>query len=496
MCSPSCPASSLGLAATFAVGAVTILLERKLPHRKMLIVTGILMTWVLVILVGTTVQTFQVVGWLPVAPIEGVQLPYWAGTWLGIYPTWQGVLGAGRCRGVRRRQLPRRRARSRAAPAAGAQLRSQQLADGASPAGAPTRFSRSDSPPRARPARTRAPLRRRHAADLTAVPREFSPDEKRLSVHAELPTPERVGVQLATTAGKPVGWIAEPQRRRFLTLRWNGRLAGAKVPDGKYTVRLVDGLRVLAETPLTIDRIAPRAMNITAHNRGRQPFQGDKARVTTISPNGDGLRESAKISFTLSERAIVHFEVATTISIPKTIYELTANLRRGPEHVHVVPALVDRRRARTSCGSRRPTSAGNRRTYGDDTARRGRKLKSAVVRVLGVDAGFTAESYVAPSSARLAIETDAESLTLQTFRAGPEEGPTHSDSLMNGVPVNQPVTIPWTARHPPRDAQLRDRPLADGRLLREADGERRPRSATRRSPSGRPRSARRAGSRS
>ena len=27
------------------------------------------------------------------APIDGVQLPYWAGTWLGIYPTWQGVLG-------------------------------------------------------------------------------------------------------------------------------------------------------------------------------------------------------------------------------------------------------------------------------------------------------------------------------------------------------------------------------------------------------------------
>ena len=38
----------LGLAATLAVGGLTILLERKLPHRKMLIVTGVLMTWVLV----------------------------------------------------------------------------------------------------------------------------------------------------------------------------------------------------------------------------------------------------------------------------------------------------------------------------------------------------------------------------------------------------------------------------------------------------------------
>ena len=141
------------------------------------------------------------------------------------------------------------------------------------------------------------------------------------------------------------------------------------MPDGKYMVRLVDGLQVLAETPLTIDRIAPRAMNITAHNRGFQPFQGDKTRVTTISPNGDGLRESAKISFTLSERAIVHFEVATTISSPKTIYELTANLRPGRHTFTWFPHW--------SVGARTylvrittTDSAGNRRTYGDDTARR------------------------------------------------------------------------------------------------------------------------------
>jgi high-affinity iron transporter len=85
------PGVMLGLAATLAVGGLTIMLERKLPHRKMLVATGILMTWVLVILVGTTVQTFQVVGWLPVTPIEALQLPYWAGAWLGIYPTWEGV---------------------------------------------------------------------------------------------------------------------------------------------------------------------------------------------------------------------------------------------------------------------------------------------------------------------------------------------------------------------------------------------------------------------
>ena len=69
------------------------------------------------------------------------------------------------------------------------------------------------------------------------------------------------------------------------------------------------------------------------------------------------------------------------------------------------------------------------------------------MRLLGVDAGFTAESYVATSSARLAVETDAAGLTLQTFRAGGEDVGTFSDSIMNGVPVNAPVTIPWSARH-------------------------------------------------
>jgi high-affinity iron transporter len=83
---------ALGLAATFVVGLAVFVLERRLPHKKMLVATGILITWVLVVMVGTTVQTLQKVGWLPVSPVEGLELPYWAGLWLGLYPTWQGLL--------------------------------------------------------------------------------------------------------------------------------------------------------------------------------------------------------------------------------------------------------------------------------------------------------------------------------------------------------------------------------------------------------------------
>jgi high-affinity iron transporter len=77
---------TLGLALTGIVGAITFSLERKLPYKKMLIVTGALIALVLVVLVGNTARTMQGVGWLSIHPIE-VEFPLWMGTWLGVYPT-------------------------------------------------------------------------------------------------------------------------------------------------------------------------------------------------------------------------------------------------------------------------------------------------------------------------------------------------------------------------------------------------------------------------
>ena len=60
--------------------------------RRCSIATGLLITGVLVVLVGHTVQTMQVVGWMPVTPVEGLTLPFWAGMWFGVFPTWEGLL--------------------------------------------------------------------------------------------------------------------------------------------------------------------------------------------------------------------------------------------------------------------------------------------------------------------------------------------------------------------------------------------------------------------
>jgi high-affinity iron transporter len=79
----------LGLAATAVVGALTLVLQTKLPHKKMLIVTGVMIAAVLVTMVGSTVHTLQLVAWAPITPIPGAEaLPYW----LGVYGTWQGIV--------------------------------------------------------------------------------------------------------------------------------------------------------------------------------------------------------------------------------------------------------------------------------------------------------------------------------------------------------------------------------------------------------------------
>ena len=84
---------ALGLLGTAVVGLLTLVLQAKLPHKKLLIVTGMMIALVLVTMVGTTVHTMQLVGWMPIAPVRALEgLPYGFGTWLGIYPTWQGLV--------------------------------------------------------------------------------------------------------------------------------------------------------------------------------------------------------------------------------------------------------------------------------------------------------------------------------------------------------------------------------------------------------------------
>jgi high-affinity iron transporter len=83
---------AVGAVAVLVVGALTFKLQARLPYKKMLVWTGVLIGLVLVMMVGKTVHVMQAVGWVGITPIQGVTLPYWAGLWLGLYATWQGII--------------------------------------------------------------------------------------------------------------------------------------------------------------------------------------------------------------------------------------------------------------------------------------------------------------------------------------------------------------------------------------------------------------------
>jgi high-affinity iron transporter len=81
---------AIGLGATLAVGLVTFALGRKLPYKRMLIVTGVLIGLVLAVMVGTTVNNLQGLGWLPTNSAGFAVDPH-ISQWLGFYPTWEGI---------------------------------------------------------------------------------------------------------------------------------------------------------------------------------------------------------------------------------------------------------------------------------------------------------------------------------------------------------------------------------------------------------------------
>jgi len=83
---------ALGAVAVLIVGLITFKLQARLPYKKMLVWTGVLIGVVLVTMVGKTVHVMQAVGWLGITPIKGLVLPYWAGLWFGLYATWQGII--------------------------------------------------------------------------------------------------------------------------------------------------------------------------------------------------------------------------------------------------------------------------------------------------------------------------------------------------------------------------------------------------------------------
>jgi hypothetical protein len=283
-----------------------------------------------------------------------------------------------------------------------------------------------------------------HAATLTVAPRVYSPLHARLQIAAKLTIPRQVGVRLATPNGRPVGWIVPPARRTALAIGWDGRIRGRRVPSGRYLVRLIYRSAVLASAPLRIDSQPPQLLGLHIDN-GSTPFAGDSALLTTVSPNGDGFRDQANVSFRLEEEATVTMEVTRTVKVPQPLYTLTARFTRGSHTMTWFPGPNLNPRTYLV----RLTSvdlAGNRIVYGAPNAFVGRAPRGPVVRLQGIDVGFTKPSYLPGDVGYIHIASDEPSLTMRVFQSGPEQVITYADNQFAGVEIDQePVTLDWKA---------------------------------------------------
>ena len=79
----------LGMVLTGMVAVLTFFLQRRLPYRKMLITTGILLGVVLLVMVGEQAQEMQLAHWISTTPIDSLTpyIPPWMSLWFAVFPT-------------------------------------------------------------------------------------------------------------------------------------------------------------------------------------------------------------------------------------------------------------------------------------------------------------------------------------------------------------------------------------------------------------------------
>jgi hypothetical protein len=172
----------------------------------------------------------------------------------------------------------------------------------------------------------------------------------------------------------------------------------------------------------------------------QRPFLGDGPSLATlgIAPG----RDSARLEFVLRRPALVTLETLVTgqgaaaeqlatDAAQQTVGTRTVSLRPGSHALDWVPDTT-----------LKPRTYLLRLRVEDRTGIQA--TQRAVVRVLGVDAGFRTLGAAPGDNVLLAVRTDAQRLAVQIFHCGPETEPTNSNDVMNGVPVTDPIVVGWS----------------------------------------------------
>ena len=174
-------------------------------------------------------------------------------------------------------------------------------------------------------------------------------------------------------------------------------------------------------------------------SNGSRPFAGDNRLLTTVSPNGDGLRDRAIVRFGIDRRATIRLDVLRTDTLhpgraTKTIWSTTRRFRAGRHQIVWRPARETEPRTyvlRLQVG---------RRVYMNLP---GRRRRAPVVRVQGLEASFPKRSYAPGEQADLLISADTASLRLQVFYYSSQVTPPGGDFKTAGTAMTDPVRVDW-----------------------------------------------------
>jgi len=209
------------------------------------------------------------------------------------------------------------------------------------------------------------------------------------------------------------------------------------------------GLFLAALAALTVP--GPQLLNMRVAN-GSGPFAGDRQLLTTVSPNRDGFRDAAVVHFRLTRPGRVVMEAVATNMVrageggTTVVWRTSRDFAAGPGTLSWRPARSTQPRTyilRLRVGSR---------IYGGYGP--GGRQNAPVVRIQGIDAGFTRTSYAPGESAELRLATDARSLRLQVFAYQSPGRPSEQDVRTSGLAKTDAIRVDWSG-HRDRPASLR-----------------------------------------
>ena len=86
---------AIGALFTGAAGVLTFGLHQRLPYKRLLVITGVMLLFVLVVSVGEQVNEMQLAGWIGTTEITWLHIPDWMGTWFSLFNNWETFIGQG-----------------------------------------------------------------------------------------------------------------------------------------------------------------------------------------------------------------------------------------------------------------------------------------------------------------------------------------------------------------------------------------------------------------